>query len=46
LSGFGWQDVVVAALAIGAVVWLVWRRRLAGRPKASPLVGLGRAKRR
>ncbi len=44
MSGFGWQDVVVAALVVAALAYLVWRKRK--RPAKTPLVTLGRAPRR
>ncbi len=45
MTGLGWQDAVVAALAVGAVAFLVWRRRRRKHPKPV-LVGLGRAPKR
>jgi hypothetical protein len=43
VSGLGWQDLIVAAFVVGAIAYLVRRRRRASQPKASPIVTLGRA---
>ncbi len=45
MTGLGWQDVAVAAIAVAAVAFLIWRRRLKKKPKPQ-LVGLGRAPKR
>jgi hypothetical protein len=44
VSGISWQDVVVAAVAVVAVVYLLRRRR--PKPAKSPLVSLGRGPKR
>lgn len=43
MSGLGWQDLVAAALAVAAIVYLVRRRRRKPKPA---LVGLSRAPRK
>jgi hypothetical protein len=44
MTGVGWQDLLVAAVAVAAVMYLVRRRR--PKPVKSELVTLGRGPKR